>query len=117
MITSVTMKNFMAHSNLSLKDIPKINVIIGKKDTRKTGLLKLLYATVKSLEIYSLKAKVLDVSFKKELADKLTDTFIPKKGLGDLVQKGTKDKLEINITIVGANKYKQDIYYSFGERT
>ena len=45
----------MAHSELSLKDIPSINVIIGKNDTGKTGLLKLLYATVKSLEIYSLK--------------------------------------------------------------
>jgi AAA15 family ATPase/GTPase len=109
----------MAHSDLSLKNIPSINVIIGKNDTGKTGLLKLLYATVKSLEVYSLKAKSSDVSFKKELADKLTDTFMPRKnGLGDLVQKGSKDKLDVNITVVGnLVKYKQDIYYSFGERT
>ncbi len=109
----------MAHSDLSLMNIPAINVIIGKNDTGKTGLLKLLYATVKSLEIYSLKAKSSDVAFKKELADKLTDTFMPRKnGLGDLVQKGSKDKLDVNVTIVGSNgKYKQGIYYSFGERT
>lgn len=108
----------MAHSDLSLKDIPAINMIIGKNDTGKTGLLKLLYGTVKALEIYSLKAKSSDVSFKKELADKLSDTFMPRKnGLGDLVQKGNKDKLEVNLTISGLNKYKQDIYYSFGERT
>jgi AAA15 family ATPase/GTPase len=119
MISSITIKKFMAHSDLSLKNIPSINVIIGKNDTGKTGLLKLLYATVKSLEVYSLKAKSSDVAFKKELADKLTDTFMPRKnGLGDLVQKGSKDKLEVNVTIVGNNgKYKQDIYYSFGERT
>lgn len=109
----------MAHSELSIKDIPSINVIIGKNDTGKTGLLKLLYATVKSLEIYSLKAKQSDVLFKKELSDKLLDTFMPRKnGLGDLVQKGSKEKIEVNVTIIGNNnKYKQDIYYSFGDRT
>lgn len=107
----------MAHSDLSVKDIPSINVIIGKNDTGKTGLLKLLYATVKSLEIYSLKAEQSDVAFKKELSDKILDTFMPRKnGLGDLVQKGSKDRLEANITIVG-NRYKQDIHYSFGDRT
>ena len=66
MIKSITIKNFMSHSDLSIKDIPKINVIIGKNDTGKTGLLKLLYATVKSLEIYSLKIKSTDISFKKD---------------------------------------------------
>lgn len=119
MISSITIKNFMAHSELSLKDIPSINVIIGKNDTGKTGLLKLLYATVKSLEVYSLKSKQSDVVFKKELSDKLLDTFMPRKnGLGDLVQKGSKEKLDVNITIVGNNgKYKQPIYFSFGDRT
>lgn len=109
----------MAHSDLSLKDIPSINVIIGQNDTGKTGLLKLLYATVKSLEIYSLKTASSDVVFKKELSEKLLDTFMPRKnGLGDLVQKGSKEKLDVNLTIIGNNgKYKQQLYYSFGERT
>jgi AAA15 family ATPase/GTPase len=119
MINSITIKNFMAHSDLSIKDIPEINIIIGKNDTGKTGLLKLLYATVKSLEIYSLKTKTSDASYKKELADKLYDTFMSRKnGLGDLVQKGVKDRLDVNVTIIGNNgKYKQPIYYSFGDRT
>ena len=119
MIKSVTIKNFMAHSELSLENIPAINIIIGKNDTGKTGLLKLLYTTVKSLEIYSLKKKSGDVSFKKELADKLTDTFMPRKnGLGDLVQKGSKEKLDVNINIVGnSGKYNQDIYFAFGSTT
>ena len=109
----------MSHLDLSIKEIPQINVIIGKNDTGKTGLLKLLYATVKSLEVYSLKSTSTEVSFKKELADKLYDTFMPRKnGLGDLVMKGSKDKLDVNVTIIGNNgKYKQHIYYSFGERT
>jgi len=109
----------MAHSELSLNDIPSINVIIGKNDTGKTGLLKLLYATVKSLEVYSLKSKQLDVVFKKELSEKLHDTFMPRKGgLGDLVQKGSKERLDVNVTIVEKNgKYIQPIYFSFGDRT
>ncbi len=109
----------MAHSDLSLKDIPAINVIIGKNDTGKTGLLKLLYATVKSLEVYSLKAKSSEVVFKKELSDKLLDTFMPRKnGLGDLVQKGSKERLDIDLVINGNNgKYRQQIFYSFGDRT
>lgn len=109
----------MAHSELSLGNIPAINIIIGKNDTGKTGLLKLLYTTVKALEIYSLKKKSGDVSFKKELADKLTDTFMPRKnGLGELVQKGSKEKLDVTINIVGNNgKYNQDIYFAFGSTT
>lgn len=109
----------MAHSDLSHNDIPEINVIIGKNDTGKTGLLKLMYATVKSLEIYSLKNGTSETSFKKELAEKLNDTFMPRKnGLGDLVQKGTKERLDVNMTISAiGKKYKQQIYYSFGERT
>lgn len=109
----------MSHSDLIIREIDGINVIIGKNDTGKTGLLKLLYGSVKSLEIYSKKTALKDVSFKKELADKLFDTFMPRKnGLGDLVQKGSKEKLDVNITVVGNNgKYNQTIYYSFGERT
>lgn len=119
MIKAITVKNFMSHSDLSIRDMAGINIVLGKNDTGKTGILKLLYATVKSLEIYTLKSKSTDASFKKELADKLNDTFMPRKnGLGDLVQKGSKEKLDVNVTVVSNNgKYKQDIYFSFGDRT
>lgn len=119
MIKSVTIKNFMAHSELEVNDIPSINLIIGKNDTGKTGLLKLLYSTVKSLEIYSKKSKNSEVVFGKELSNKILNTFMPRnKGLGDLVQKGSKDKLKVELSIGGDNgRYDQNIYFSFGERT
>ncbi|MFY7889874.1 MAG: AAA family ATPase [Spirosomataceae bacterium] len=117
MIKSIKIKNFMAHSSLSLEDIPPINIIIGKNDTGKTGILKLLYSTVKSLEIYSLKKKHGDVSFKRELAEKLIDVFMPRKQLGDLVQKGSDDKLDVTISITDQNNYNQDISFAFGSRT
>ncbi|MFN0048926.1 MAG: AAA family ATPase [Cytophagales bacterium] len=119
MIKSISIKNFMAHSYLSLKNIPEINVIIGKNDSGKTGLLKLLYSTVKSLEIYSLKINTSETTYKKELSEKLLDTFMPRKnGLGDLVQKGSKERLEVDVTFNGDNnRYKQQVVYSFGDRT
>jgi len=109
----------MAHSSLSLDNIPQVNVIIGKNDTGKTGLLKLLYTTVKALEIYSLKSQSSDVLFREELAKKFMNTFMPRNnGIGDLVQKGSKDKLEADLTLRDDTlSYKQSIYYSFGERT
>ena len=117
MIKSVTIKSFMAHTELKATDIPEINVIIGKNDAGKTGLLKLLYSTVKSLEIYSVKKG--ETPFKKELAEKMLNTFMPvKNGLGDLVQKGNSGKLDINVTITDLiGKYKQPIYFSFGDTT
>ena len=119
MIKSVSVKNFMAHSDLEVKDIPTINLIIGKNDTGKTGLLKLLYSIVKSLEIYSKKVKTTEAVFSKELAHKMTSTFMPRNnGLGDLVRKGSHEKLRVDLSIKGDNgRYSQDIYFSFGERT
>ena len=107
----------MVHSELKIDDVPLINVIIGKNDTGKTGLLKILYATIKSLEIFSIKKQSEDASYKKELAEKILNTFMPRNnGLGDLVQKGSKEKLDVNITIENySNNYKQQLYYGFGD--
>jgi AAA15 family ATPase/GTPase len=109
----------MAHAELSLEDIPEINVIIGKNDTGKTGLLKLLYATLKSLEIFSLKSETSETTYKRELADKLNDVFMPRKnGIGDLVQKGSKERMEVELTVADKSTgYTQQIFYAFGERT
>jgi len=107
----------MAHSNLEVKNISSINLIIGKNDTGKTGLLKLLYATIKSLEIYSKKVKNSDPLFARELAEKMLKTFLSSNdGLGDLVQKGSREKLNVELSIKStSDKYQQNISYSFGD--
>ncbi|HMQ46400.1 MAG TPA: AAA family ATPase [Saprospiraceae bacterium] len=109
----------MGHSDLQCEDIPAINLIIGRNDTGKTGLLKLLYATGKALEIYTLKKKSGDASFKKELAEKLLNTFMPRKhNLGELVQKGRSEKLEVGIHFsIPTFQYNQSIHFSFGNKT
>lgn len=109
----------MGHSYLQCEDVPAINLIIGRNDTGKTGLLKLLYATGKALEIYTLKKKSGDTSFKKELAEKLLNTFMPRKNsLGELVQKGCSENLEVGMHFsIPPLQYHQSIHFSFGDKT
>ena len=119
MIKSVKFKNFIGYDDFESKSFAPINIILGKNDTGKTGLLKLLYATSKTIDIYSKRVKNEDISFKKVLAEKLIDTFQPgKKGLGELVSKITKDKLQIDIEFMHSNLgYEDKLHFSFGEAT
>ncbi len=87
MIKSISLQNFMGYKSFK-SDFAVVNVIVGKNDTGKTGLLKLLYATAKTVDVYSRKSQNQEVSLKKQLAEKLYDTFQPgKKGLGEMVTK------------------------------
>ncbi|MEA5403986.1 ATP-binding protein [Arcicella sp. DC2W] len=119
MIKSVTLKNFMGYSEFRSKEFAAINVIIGKNDTGKTGLLKLLYAATKTIDIYSKRKQNEDISFKKLLAEKLLDTYQPgKKGLGELVSKITKEKLSIDIEFAHTKlNYQDRLHFSFGDST
>lgn len=119
MIKSVTLKNFMGYSEFKCKEFASINVIIGKNDTGKTALLKLLYATTKTIDIYSRRKQNEDVSFKKLLAEKLSDTYQPgKKGLGELVSKITKEKLTVDIEFLHSRlNYQDRLHFSFGDST
>lgn len=117
----------MGHKQFILDPLSPITVIIGDNDTGKTSILKMLYATAKSLEIYSRKNESFKdfnngESFKKILSEKIFDTFQPKKGnIGELVTKGSKDKLSVDIRfqrlLNEPNNYTNDIYFSFGENT
>ena len=120
MIQRVTIKNFLNHESFSIENLPSITVFIGENDTGKTGLLKLLYATTKSLEIFSRKNSSFGASYKKVLAEKLFTTFQPRKnGIGDLVYKGGKEKLSVDIRFKKSDKpsYQQDLRFSFGDST
>jgi AAA15 family ATPase/GTPase len=123
MINKATFNNFLSHENISFDNLSGINLIIGENDTGKTALLKMMYATTKSLEIFSKKQQQASTnnSFKKVLGEKIESTFQPRKGkIGELVMKGSKEKkltIEISYKKNETPKYTQQIRFSFGEST
>ena len=119
MIKSVTLENFMGYTKFESNEFASVNVIIGKNDTGKTGLLKLLYCAAKTVDTYSKRSQNSDVEFKKLLAEKLLDTYQPgKKGLGELVSKITKEKLSVDIEFQHLHlNYEDKLHFSFGDST
>lgn len=97
-----------------------INVILGSNDSGKTSLLKLLYATLRSADVYSREADSKPVSLKKLLAEKLQDTFQPgKKGLGELVMRpSNKEKMQVEMEFKNDRlKYEDRFFFTFGDST
>lgn len=119
MIKSVTLENFMGYGKFESKDFASVNVIIGKNDTGKTGLLKLLYSACRTIDVYSKRSLNEDVELKKLLAEKLIDTYQPgKKGLGELVSKITKEKLSVDIEFKHIKlNYEDRLHFTFGDST
>jgi AAA15 family ATPase/GTPase len=121
MINSIHIENFMGYGSFKSGILAPVNIIIGNNDTGKTALLKLLYASTKSVEMYSSKLQHQHnrISFRKILAEKLINTYQPtKKGLGELVSKLTKEKLRINIEYQHLKLgYEDRLTFSFGEST
>jgi len=119
MIKSIILENFIGYGKFDSKNFASVNVIIGNNDTGKTGLLKLLYGVSKTIDIYSKRSLNEDVELKKLLADKLIDTFQPgKKGLGELVNKNTKEKLSIDIEFKHTKlSYEDRLHFTFGDST
>ena len=69
----------MAHTEVGLNNLPMVNLVVGKNDTGKSGLLKLLYGTVKAVEVYGLKQQNGGTTIKKELSCKLYNSAPHKK--------------------------------------
>ncbi|NDV65463.1 ATP/GTP-binding protein [Bacteroides sp. 224] len=116
MIQKAMIHNFMGFSSFENPiPFPKITVIVGKNDTCKTGLLKLLYATGKANELFISKEQHnKNINYKRILSEKFYNVFQPRKsGLGDLVKKESNDKLTTSIFF--ENNVSVD--FSFGETT
>jgi len=117
-IESLSLCNFQDFRKLDIPKFAGINILIGENDTGKTGLLKLLYATIHAWESYCKRLDFNEISYKQSLADKLFNTFQPRKnGIGDLVTKGAKDKLNLQVEFLINGKQTQQIAYGFGDTT
>lgn len=88
LIKEIQLEQFSAFEELVLKDLGKINVLIGENDTGKTHLLKTIYAMTRSIEDYHRKEKSPEMKEERKnkgssellrdtLEYKLKWTFIP----------------------------------------
>lgn len=118
MVESIHIENFMGHQLIKIDKLSQLNVIIGQNDSGKTGILKLIYACLRSVDEYGKRQEHENITYKKILADKLLNTFQPgRKGLGELVRKNGKEKLNIEFKLDNKSGYKEKINFSFGSST
>jgi len=112
-------KNFYSFRKLEINLSAPINLFIGRNDTGKTGLLKLLYSVVKTWEVYSRKEYYDNTPFKKVLGEKLFDIFQPRENrrIGDMLNKNVKEKLRVDISFAKFVEYQPRIWFEFGETT
>jgi predicted ATPase len=95
MISSLRIQNFALFQHMTWEQHGAINVIVGKNDTGKSHLLKLLYALVKSVEEFSKGRPPKDWS--SVLANKLTWTFQTEQ-LAELIHRGQK-QASVDLTV------------------
>lgn len=109
MIDQVKLKNFGPLQKVDWSKLGKINLVIGNNGSGKTFLLKAIYCSLRTLEIYKRGNELRSAS--EILANKLYWTFQTEK-IGDLVSKGAEEQLSSSIEFDN-----REFSYSFGKDT
>ena len=113
-ISKLKVSNLLNFNDINIDFAKGINLFIGENNVGKTGLLKFLYANIKSYEEYNkLKNTSSERSFKELLSIKLQNTFQSDDKIGSIVCKSDNKDLSSNITI---NNYDR-IQFSFKKAT
>ncbi|MCI8741730.1 MAG: ATP-binding protein [Lachnospiraceae bacterium] len=112
-ISCLDMENFMIFDKLSFNWSPNINIICGENSTGKTTLLKLMYASLKSLNHKKLSSMTQE-QIENVFVDKLQGVFMPdEKKIGRLVSR----RQGSNKTLVRLDLEKNDtISIAFSNR-
>lgn len=115
MITKLKMSNVMGFETFENPfPFPQVTVILGKNDTCKTALLKMIYSVGKAKELYTKQIMHYpETSFKNIISKKLFNVYSPKRtGLSDIVRKnGAPKKLSVEVNFEAASS---KIDFSFG---
>ena len=115
MYNSITLENLGAFKHFQWQKHANINILIGKNDTGKTHLLKILYSFAKSAEEFvkqSSQPHATQETFGTILANKILWTFQPEgNGLSEIVTKG-QGKLKVEARLCNEN-----YNFSFGRDT
>ncbi len=116
-IKKLEISNFINFNNTELNFSPSINLIIGKNNTGKTNLLKLLYTIVKSLEVYIKQKKLYGQTYKTILSKKTQEIFqSSRENIGTIVSKNSSDNLRVSLDLSFLDDEEQ-INFSFGRQT
>lgn len=88
-IKSIDIQNFMAFDSLNINFSPQINIIFGENGTGKSALLKVMYATMKSIaEAKNGKTEITSEKVEGIMLDKLAGVFMPENdSVGRLVSR------------------------------
>ncbi len=118
-VKKLSMSNFLNFSNIDEEFVSGINIIIGKNNIGKTGLIKFLYANTKAIEEYNnLKGKPGERSFKELLSHKIQKTFQSSERIGAIVSKSSDAELKSVLTFdYGEEKDTKEIKFSFKKTT
>ena len=113
-ISNLKISNLLNFNNINIDFAKGINLFIGENNVGKTGLIKFLYANIKSYEEYSkLKNSPSERSFKELLSVKLQNTFQSDDKIGSIVCKSNNEDLNSDLTV---NNYDK-IQFSFKKTT
>lgn len=113
MLTSFCVKNLGPIDSLNCSNLGQINLIVGGNGTGKTLLLKALYSTLKSLEMYQRGNEP------KSLAELLSEKFywtFQVDEIGELVKKQTQSPLSLELSLRGESG-EDTVQYHFGKNT
>ena len=99
MFSNLLIKNFALFQSFHWQQHGAINVIVGRNDTGKSHLLKLLYCLAKSLEEFSKRRP--PMPWRDVLANKLIWTF-QTEALGELIHRGEK-RTQVDFTLSEAS--------------
>ena len=113
MLTSFDIKNLGPIDSLCCRNLGQINLIIGGNGTGKTLLLKALYSTLKSLEMYQRGNE--PKSLAELLSEKIYWTFQVGE-IGELVRKQVQSSLSLKLSFSGETG-EESIQYHFGKAT
>jgi len=113
-ISKLKISNLLNFNDINIDFAKGINLFIGENNVGKTGLLKFLYANIKSYEEYNkLKNSPSERSFKELLSIKLQNTFQSDDKIGSIVCKSNNKDLNSDLTV---NNYDR-IQFSFKKTT
>lgn len=112
-ISYLNIENFMTFDSLKFNWSPNINIISGENSTGKTTLIKLMYASLKSVNNKKLSAMTQE-QIESMFVDKIQGIFRPdEKKIGRLVsRKQGSNRTDVKL---GLDK-KESIYFGFSNR-